>query len=295
MPTTIQMMTQMIRMNPTSKFSGAVVLSMFAFALGCPPIAVAAPQSDMPSAQAEAMTPEPVRQDLSYPLPAGMAIEVDNPYGSVYVRFGGYEHQFDMHTTLQKPVGAARIAFDPAQKEGRFLVAPRLPDGVALAEGQRLDLVLYVPQHHALSVRTDSGPIESRGVKSDLVFRSRSGDIMLRGTEGVIDVETGDGKIEAIITETAPPGSRQRLVSRTGSVLLSTTDKLDAEVRMSTSQTFATDFSLTVEYRDGQEPDKYARAVVGAPKSGANRALVAIESLVGEVRLQRRAVFVDPE
>ena len=71
-------------------------------------------------------------------------------------------------------------------------------------------------------------------------------------------------------------------------------DKIDAEVRMSTSQQFATDYSLVVEHRDGEEPDKIATAVVGTPKTGKDKALIVLESLVSEVRLLRKGVFIDP-
>lgn len=238
---------------------------------------------------------EPQRRDQSFKLPEGLAIQVDNPYGSVYMRFGGYEHQLDIRSTVQQPDGAAVIAFQPAAHDGRFDVAPRLPEGVALADGQRIDLVLYVPKGHAVTVRAASGVIESRGVKSDIDLGTESGEIAVRGTDGTVQARTGDGRIEVTLEDRAPPGSIQRLTSRTGTVAVNVSDKLDAEVRMSTSQQFATDYSLTVERHDGEEPNKIATAVVGTPKSGKDKAQIVLESLVGEVRLLRKGVFVDPE
>lgn len=239
--------------------------------------------------------PEPIRQDLSYKVPAGMPIEVDNPYGDIRVRFGGYEHSFDMHTTLQQPEGAAKIAFAPGVRDGRFLVAPRLPEGGALAQGQRLDLVLYLPQGHALVAKTLSGKIESRSVKSDINLRSESGEIAVRGTEGAVQVETSDGEVIVQMAGAAKPGSTQRIATRTGAIVLEVEDAVNAEVRMATSHQFATDYSLEIERRDGEEPNKRARALVGTPATGADRAVIVVESLVGEVRLHRRAVFIDPQ
>ncbi len=237
---------------------------------------------------------EPQRRDDSFTLPEGQPIQVDNPYGSVYMRFGGYVHQLDIRSTVQQPDGAATIAFQPTARDGRFEVAPRLPEGVELAQGQRIDLVLYVPKGHAVSVRTASGVIESRGLKSDIDLGSESGEIAVRGTEGTVQARTGDGRIEISLDDRAPPGSIQRFTSRTGNVAVNVSDKIDAEVRMSTSQQFATDYSLVVEHRDGEEPDKIATAVVGTPKTGKDKALIVLESLVSEVRLLRKGVFIDP-
>ena len=248
------------------------------------------------SAQQETQTmQEPQRRDDSFKLPAGQAIQVDNPYGSVYLRFGGYEHQLDIRSTVQQPDGAAVITFLPMARDGRFNVAPLLPEGVVLAEGQRIDLVLYVPQAHPVTVRTAAGVIESRGVKSDIDLTTDSGEIAVRGTDGTVQARTGDGRIEVTLEDRARPGSVQRIVSRTGTVTLNVSDKLDAEVRLSTSHQFSTDYSLAVEHRDGQEPNKVATAVVGAPKSGKDKAQLVLESLVSEIRLQRKGVFVDPE
>ena len=114
------------------------------------------------------------------------------------------------------------------------------------------------------------------------------------GTDGTIQARTGDGRIEISLEDRAPLGSIQRLTSRTGNVAINVSDKLDAEVRMSTSQQFATDYSITVEHRDGEEPNKIATAVVGTPKPGKDKAQIVLESLASEVRLLRKGVFIDP-
>lgn len=245
--------------------------------------------------EAEETMREPLRRDDSFKLPEGQAIQVENPYGSVYMRFGGYEHQLDIRSTVQQPDGAASIAFQPAARDGRFEVVPRLPEGVELARGQRIDLVLYVPKGHAVTVRTVSGVIESRGMKSDIDLGTDSGEIAVRGTDGTVQARTVDGRIEITLEDNARPGSVQRITSRTGSVAVNVSDKLNAEVRMSTSHQFATDYSLTVERRDGEEPNKIATAVVGTPKAGKDKASIVLESLVSEIRLLRKGVFIDPE
>ncbi len=235
---------------------------------------------------------EPERQDLSFTLPKGQPIDVVNPHGSVFLRFGGYEHQLDIRATVQQPKGAMRFSFAPAAREGRFVVMPTLPAGVGRAEAQRFDLVLYVPENHPLSVRTTDGGIESRGIKSDVDFKSETGNISARGTSGALQVQSAEGRVR-IMLGTAPAGSKQRFVTRTGDIVVGVTDALDAEILMSTSGTLSTDYSVAIEHRDREEPDKRARATVGAQKTGKDNAVVAVESLRGNVQLWRRAVFLE--
>lgn len=272
----------------------AVLPMLFCAVLATMALPVAAQEPQVQEEQAAALA-EPVREDLSFKVRAGVPIDVFNPYGDVNVRFGGYEHGFDMHTTLQQPEGAATIVMAPVERDGRFVVEPRLPEGVALAEGQRLDLVLYVPQHHALSVRTDFGTIDSRNTKSEVRLSSKTGNIFVRGNEGAVVAESGEGNVSANLTTVAPAGSRQRFASRTGKVSVEVIDAMNVDVVLASSNPIATDYSLSIEHLDGQEPNKRARAVVGKPGEGKDRAEMAIESVVGEIRLTRRAVFVDPE
>ena len=225
------------------------------------------------------------RRDLSNTVPAGQPISIDNPYGDVRLRFGGYEHAVDIHATFQQPAGAALIMLEPRSENGRHLIAPRLPPGVVLAAGQRIDLVVYVPEKHGVSVRTERGLIEGRGLKSDLELRSVDGDIILRGTDGAVQAETAAGAIEAALLP-SKPGWSQRLATSTGNILIGASDKLDANLLMSTSGVFATEFSLVVSRRPGEEPNKQARTTIGDGNSE-----LLVESRRGEIKLLRRAEY----
>lgn len=253
-----------------------------------------APTSGEPAPMPEETLPkfdEPERRDLSFKLKPGQVIEVDNPHGSVFLRFGGYEHTLDIRATIQQPKDAPRFAFAPGVQGGRFVATVSLPGDGVRAEGQRIDLVLYVPEKHALKVRTVDGGIESRGLKSDVDYGTQTGNISARGTDGTIQAETAEGRIRISLNEGARAGSRQRFATRTGDIVVGVVDKLDAEVLLATSGTITTDYSIAVEHRDREEPSKRARAVVGAPKAGESNAVVAVESLRGNLQLWRRAVF----
>ncbi|WP_167285194.1 DUF4097 family beta strand repeat-containing protein [Marilutibacter alkalisoli] len=121
---------------------------------------------------------------------------------------------------------------------------------------------------------------------SDMDLVSTAGNIAARGTVGTIQAETGEGSIEISFADTAPAGSRQRLATRTGSIVVGVTDQLDARVRMATSAMFSSDYSIQVERHDGEEPNKTAHAVIGTPNAD-----VLLESRRGEIRLQRRVVY----
>ena len=226
-----------------------------------------------------------VRSDVTATLQAGQPITVDNPYGDVHARFGGFAHGAEVHLVLQEPKGATHIALQPRLSDGVWVIAPRLPQGATIADDQRLDLSVLVPEGHALRVRTGSGLIDVHGVHGDVDVHSDSGDISLRGIRGAIQAETGEGGIEASL-DTAPRGARQRLATTTGSILVGIDDHLDAGIDMATSAQFATDYSLDIRRTPGEEPDKHAHTVIGA-----NASHLALDSRRGEIRLVRRSGF----
>ena len=239
-------------------------------------------------AAAAATESEPQRQDLAAKVPAGTPVYIENPYGNVYLRFGGYEHAVDIHATLQQPAKAPALTLQRGQERGRYVIASKLPAGAALSEAQRIDIVVYVAQGHAVSVSTAGGDIESRGLKSDLDLKSVSGKIAVRGTEGTVQAETGEGEIQLTLDGAARKGSKQRVATTTGNITLGVTDQLNAKVNLATSAVFATEYSIDVTHDDGKEPNKWARTTIGAPD-----AEITLESRQGEIRLVRRAVYLE--
>ena len=264
-----------------------VILSAWTLLAACgrAPATTAMPASAAAPAAANTSAVDLVRSDFAATLPAGQPITIDNPYGDVHVRFGGFEHQVDGHVVLQEPRGAAHIALAPSVVEGRYTVAPRLPANAIVHDGQRLDMSVFVPEGHDLRVKTEQGLIDVRGVHGDVEMDTVAGDITLRGIKGAVQAQTRDGTIEASLGS-APRGAKQRLATTTGELQVGVDDRLDAAVQMATSAQFATDYSLQVERRTGQEPNKVARTVIGE-----NHSSLVLESRRGEIRLLRRAGF----
>lgn len=226
-----------------------------------------------------------VRLDFAASLASGQRVVIDNPYGDVRLRFGGYENAIETHAVAQQPLLATPIALQPVAEGKLYTIAPRLPAGTLVADSQRLDLVVFIPIGHPVSVRTERGTIESRGIRGDIDLKSTEGNIAIRGTQGSISAETGAGSIEASLA-TAPAGSTQRLATSTGNIIVAVSDSLDARLEMATSAAFATEYSLQVTPRPGQEPNKQAVALVGADK-----ARISVESRRGEIRLLRWSGF----
>ena len=239
--------------------------------------------ADVSSAEGAVAT---TRSDYSATLSQGQAITIDNPYGDVHVRFGGYEHNIQTHAVLQEPMGATHITLAPGPTNaGVYAVAPRLLAGATVREGQRLDLSIFVPENHPLTVRTEHGLIDVHGVHGDVDLKSTAGDINLRGIHGAIHAETGEGAIEAALG-TAPRNASQRLATTTGDIQVGVDDRLDADVDMATSALFATDYSIKITRHPGEEPDKHANTVIGVDASK-----LMLESRRGQIRLIRRAGF----
>jgi hypothetical protein len=226
------------------------------------------------------------RDDYAATLQPGQVITVDNPYGDVHARFGGFANAVETHTVLQEPKGAAHIELKPqTTADGLYTIAPRLPAGATITDSQRIDMSVLVPDGHALRVSTEQGLIDVHGIHGDVDLKSAGGNLNLRGIQGAIQGETTAGSIEASLG-TAPKGAQQRLATTTGDIEIGVDDQLDAAIDLATSALFATDYSLTVTRNPGQEPNKHARALVGR-----NASRLTLESLRGEIRLRRRAGF----
>ncbi len=252
---------------------------------GCASTPSTTPNAEAEGAKGATPQGELIRHEFSATLSAAQPVSVDNPYGDVRLRFGGYEDQLEIQAVAQVPDKASPIDLRPGIVDGIYRIAPRLPTDHLIVEGQRLDLVVFVPLGHPVSARTERGVIESRGIRANIDLRSTSGNIAIRGTKGAINAETGPGTIEVSLLH-ASPGSHQRLATSTGSIVLAVNDDLDARLEMSTSAAFATEFSLQIERLPGQEPNKRAIARIGEEESQ-----VIVESRRGEIRLQRWTGF----
>lgn len=226
-----------------------------------------------------------IERSVSYAdLQPKQPIRIDNPYGDVRVRFGGYEHKFEWRTVAQNMDAAHKIGVTGTAGQA-YTVAARLPQGEVLGRGQRVEITAYVPQGHDLEIVTELGLIEVRGLQANLKARSVDGNISFRGIAGLVDIETGAGMVEGQL-DPAPSTSSQRIVTRTGNILLGIAEGLNARLALASSGVFATEFSVQIAPQPGQEPNKTGIAEIGKPEAS-----IEVASKRGEIRLLRRAQF----
>lgn len=197
-------------------------------------------------------------------------VVVDNPWGDVRLRFGGWQGVLEVQGVLQQPGdGGARLVVEVETDDDRIVVrvAARIKEGastdVLAASRARADVVAMVPAGPPVRVSTAGGLIDGKGVRGDLTARSESGAVRVREIHGTLDLESDRGELEATLVAGAA-GRPQRLVTVTGDITVYCADAANLDVRLATSGTLTTDFSLEVEHRDGEEPDKRAAARVGA-------------------------------
>ncbi len=228
---------------------------------------------------------EPQRTSIKAVLPEGKAIAVENDFGDVRLRFGGYEHAFEVTAVAQAPDATAfpKLKFD--ESNGLLQTYSDVPP----VRGQRIDIVVFVPAKSPIKVRTVAGLIEARGLSSDIDLLSNSGNLTARSVTGAIRAETVGGSVEMSIVDGATE-KPQRIATSTGQIVLSFGSKANALLQLATSSLFGSEYSLEVAHHDGKEPNKTAVA-----KLGAAQFPIEVTSKRGEIRLFRRQDFQEAQ
>lgn len=216
---------------------------------------------------AEAQTME---QD-SWSGPIGdAAVTIDNPYGDIRLRHGGSEHNLEVAAVTQqlatdgsKLVLEEVITDDVAEiRIVKYDAAGNPSPEIPRRYKARADLAVLVPEGSPVTAATTSGLIEVQGVHTDVDLTTATGTIRAVKTRGRIDAHADGGTIE-ITLEPSVTKEPQRLSTVTGPITVFTQPTNDLDVTMATSGAFITDFSLSVENHDHDEPNKTATATIG--------------------------------
>lgn len=216
-------------------------------------------------------------------VPPGATVVVDNPYGDLYARFGGYEDRVEIQATRQRlesdlaPLEVARVHSD-AGLDVRVAPAGAGPEA-HLETRDRTDMVVFVPRGIRLDARTVRGTIEAKGLESDLVASSIAGDLRIRDIRGHVQAKTARGAIMAVLASDVTRAA-QELTTETGTIEVYLRDDAAFDVRIATSGVIGTDFSIDIAQHRGEEPGKYGSASVG--KDGSR---LTLWSKRGDVRL----------
>jgi len=215
---------------------------------------------------------------------AGGTLRVENPYGDVYARFGGYEDQVEILATLQHLDPGPRLEVERDEVDSGLRVRVRPGSGEedgSSANRNRVDLMVFVPQGARLDVETREGKIEAKGLRSDLIASSIGGDIRIRGIEGHVQAKSARGRLSATL-KSGVTERGQALTSETGEIEVHLWEDADLDVRIATSGEITTDFSIEIEHRRHEEPGKHATAKVGSGGPG-----LTLRSRRGDIRLLR--------
>ena len=213
----------------------------------------------------------------------GGRVSVDNPYGTIYARFGGYEDEVEIMASIQlidsgkPPLQVRRTAVDG----GLQISVEPTEAGGGEARRDRIDLVVFIPKGVALDARTEKDLIEAKGLKSDVKASSVQGDITIRSITGRVEAETSRGRISAAL-ENNVTQQHQNFSTVTGEIEIHLWEDAVMQVDLATSGEISTDFTLRIEHRRFEEPGKYGYATLG--EDGPR---LTLRSKRGNIRLLR--------
>jgi len=218
-------------------------------------------------------------------IDAGGTIRVDNPHGTIYARFGGYENEVEVLATIQRlDQDLPGLKVDISRTEGGLDIIVKAARQEAGETSDRIDLVVFVPQGIRLDARTGVDLIEAKGLKSDFVAVSDKGDIRFRSIKGKVSAKTSRGNISAAL-ENGVTAEAQEFSTITGDIEVYLREDANMSVEIKTSGEISTDFSLTIEHRRFEEPGKHASAKVG--EGGPGLSLYSKRGRVKLLRLQK--------
>lgn len=191
------------------------------------------------------------RLDERVELPAGAALEVENPLGEIRVRVGE-AGTVEVHAVVQRHAEdgrAPKVAIEDVPS-GKKIVATFAAGAPGLASPdfarRRIDLAVAVPPNTALGLRTDSGLIEVKGGVGNLEAESVSGDVRL-WVGRPVRVRTERGAIAAYLLGRSWAQSAS-FETRTGPIEVELPARADVDLRLETSGRLATDYSVEVEW-----------------------------------------------
>jgi len=255
-----------------------------------------------PSAQVVRRTPlqgvDLQRVEWVGEVEAGDWLRVDNGFGDVRLRFGGEKGKVEVQAMIQQLQAAPGSLDLTASKLDEGSVALTVveratgadQDGPAsTARSGRVDLVILVPRGTQVSVRTVYGAIEARDLTGRLDLSSDSGSVELMSVHGPVMARSSRGEIRTYLAAGADAGP-QKLETVTGDIRAFIPEGADLAVSAATSGELCTDFSIQIEHRRQEEPDKRATLTLGEGRQD-----LQITSKRGRICLLRSPGAVAPQ
>jgi hypothetical protein len=204
------------------------------------------------------------RKQLQEPISSGESAVIENPFGDVRLRSGADSKILEIFSVIQNlepETPAPDIVVQRKDKKVIVTVQSSQKEGKL----DRADLVIYVPGGIPTFAKTVHGLIEIKGVTGDVSAVSERGEIIIRSVKGYVQAENKSGSIlaELLADATSHP---QNFETRTGNITLYFWEGFNAIVNLETSGQITSDFSVDIDYRASEEPDKIATVKIGQEK-----------------------------
>ena len=133
-----------------------------------------------------------------YPLKGTADLHVKTDDGSVRIETSDSADISARVTTEGWRIAPDEVVITESQAGDRVDIEVRVPKHHGLGVGHRsVRLVLQVPKHADLDVRTGDGAVEVQPVSGRLSIATGDGSITVDGLQGEIHLHTGDGAIRA--------------------------------------------------------------------------------------------------
>lgn len=223
-------------------------------------------------------------------LDSDLALELVNPHGDLRVRSGGDDEEIEVLAVLQRHADDPRdaeISVVPAASGDEAahrieIVIPTtseaLPEPLPDAwRKRRIDMTVIVPAGTELSLATDRGTIQAKGLSAPVVARSSHGDIQLVSSAG-LDARSDYGslrvELKGSLWSPAP-----RLSGRTGTIRLRLPHGARFRAELASRGDITTDYSIDIE-RQGQTAIKHGRV-----ETDPRGPLLTLESERGDLQI----------
>lgn len=245
-----------------------------------------------PETAPEASDPDPEewlveRTETRRAVAAEGPVSVVNPYGNVILRAGNEGEVMALGLAQRHRDDPRRAEVSLVEDGGGVAVrvaypALAMPEPVEGWERRRVDLTVMVPPEAPVSVETDGGDVEARGLRAPLRIETGRGHVRARvGGEVVAVSEHGELLVQFLSTRWAGPS---RLTTKTGPITAELPAGGNAHVRFATAGPLTTDYSVQIE-RDAASGRKNGSATVGD-----GGPLLEIESDRGAITLRASLV-----
>ena len=191
-------------------------------------------------------------------------VRVVNPHGEIRVRAHHKPEIFVLYNAQRHRDDAigpeVEINHKPDSVEVTTHFEPHKGEVPESFKKRRIDLTVFVPATTPLHLESDSGLLETRGMKGELNMTSTWGDMRTRHA-GPLNMKSQYGSLQAMLQDTRW-SKDSRIETLTGDILVFVAKNGSLEVEMESHDSFATDFSLTVE-KNPETGLKSAKATLG--------------------------------